>query len=40
MLLAKPAARTDHGLEVVVLFDRPVPRVDELRRHIAKQQVQ
>src|SRR4051794_29771894 len=40
VLLAKPAARTDHGLEVVVLFDRPVPRVDELRRHIAKQQVQ
>jgi len=38
VLLAKPAARLDHGLEVVILFDRPVPRVDELRRHIAKQQ--
>lgn len=36
VLLAKPAA--DHGLEVVVLFDRPVPRVEDLRRHIAKQQ--
>lgn len=39
VLLAKPAARADHGLEVVVLFDRPVPRVEELRRHIAKQHV-
>ncbi len=38
VLLAKPAARLDHGLEVVVLFDRPVSRVEELRRHIAKQQ--
>lgn len=38
VLLAKPAARLDHGLEVVILFDRPVSRVDELRRHIAKQQ--
>lgn len=38
VLLSKPAARLDHGLEVVVMFDRPVPRVDELRQHIAKQQ--
>lgn len=38
VLLAKPAARADHGLEVVVMFDRPVPRVDELRQHVAKQQ--
>ena len=38
VLLAKPAARLDHGLEVVVLFDRPVPRVDDLRRHIAQRQ--
>jgi hypothetical protein len=40
VLLAKPAARADHGLEVVVMFDRPVARVDDLRRHIAKQQAQ
>jgi hypothetical protein len=40
VLLAKPAARTDHGLEVVVIFDRPVARVEELREHIAKQQSQ
>ena len=40
VLLAKPAARLDHGLEVVVMFDRPVPRAEELRRHIAKQQDQ
>jgi hypothetical protein len=38
VLLAKATARTDHGLEVVVMFDRPVARADELRRHIAKQQ--
>lgn len=36
VLLAKPAARLDHGLEVVILFDRPVPRVAELRRHIGQ----
>lgn len=40
VLLAKPTARTDHGLEVVIMFDRPVARVDELREHIAKQQAQ
>jgi len=34
VLLAKPAA--DHGLEVVVLFDRPVPRVEDLRRHLGQ----
>ncbi|HEU5270869.1 MAG TPA: hypothetical protein VFU36_13170, partial [Jatrophihabitans sp.] len=32
VLLAKPAA--DRGQEVVILFDRPVPRVEDLRRHI------
>jgi hypothetical protein len=25
----------DLGLEVVVLFHRPVPRVEELRRHLS-----
>jgi hypothetical protein len=40
VLLAKPTARTDHGLEVVVMFDRPLERADELRVHIAKQQAQ
>jgi hypothetical protein len=35
VLLAKPAARADLGLEVVILFDRPVERVEELRAHIA-----
>jgi len=35
VLLAKPAARLDLGLEVVVLFDRPVTRVEDLRRHLA-----
>jgi hypothetical protein len=34
VLLAKPAARIDLGLEVVILFDRPVDRVEELRRHL------
>lgn len=34
VLLAKPAAQLDHGLEVVILFDRPVVRVDELRQHL------
>jgi hypothetical protein len=37
VLLAKPAARLDLGLEVVILFDRPVERVEELRTHIAAQ---
>ena len=35
VLLAKPAARLDLGLEVVVLFDRPVERVEALRDHLA-----
>jgi hypothetical protein len=35
VLLAKATARLDLGLEVVVLFDRPVERVDELRAHLA-----
>ncbi|HEX2903195.1 MAG TPA: hypothetical protein VHO01_07010 [Jatrophihabitans sp.] len=35
VLLSKPAAREDLGLEVVVLFDRPVARVEQLRVHIA-----
>ncbi len=35
VLLAKPAARLDLGLEVVILFDRPVTRVAELRAHIS-----
>lgn len=35
VLLGKPTARLDLGLELVVLFDRPVPRVQELRRHLA-----
>jgi hypothetical protein len=35
VLLAKPAARIDLGLEVVVLFDRPVERVEDLRGHLA-----
>ncbi len=34
VLLGKPAARLDLGLEVVVLFHRPVPRVEELRQHL------
>jgi hypothetical protein len=37
VLLAKPAARIDLGLEVVILFDRPVERVDVLRDHLANQ---
>lgn len=32
VLLGKPAARVDLGLEVVVLFHRPVARVEDLRR--------
>ena len=35
VLLAKPAARIDLGLEVVILFNRPVDRVRELRGHLA-----
>ncbi|MEO7260922.1 MAG: hypothetical protein ABI047_06680 [Jatrophihabitantaceae bacterium] len=35
VLLGKPAARLDLGLEVVVLFHRPVARVEDLRRHLA-----
>ncbi|MEO6503043.1 MAG: hypothetical protein ABIQ09_14185 [Jatrophihabitantaceae bacterium] len=34
VLLGKPAARVDLGLEVVVLFHRPVERVEDLRRHL------
>ena len=34
VLLSKPAAREDLGLEVVVLFDRPVTGVEQLRDHI------
>lgn len=34
VLLGKPAARMDLGLEVVVLFHRPVDRVADLRRHL------
>ena len=34
VLLGKPAARMDMGLEVVVLFHRPVDRVEDLRRHL------
>jgi hypothetical protein len=35
ILLAKPAARLDLGLEVVILFERPVARVEDLRAHLA-----
>ncbi|HEV2888041.1 MAG TPA: hypothetical protein VGX49_14090 [Jatrophihabitans sp.] len=34
VLLGKPTARLDLGLEVVVLFHRPVDRVEDLRRHL------
>ena len=34
MLLGKPTARLDLGLELVVLFHRPVPRVEQLRQHL------
>jgi RNase P/RNase MRP subunit p29 len=34
ILLAKPAARLDLGLEVVILFERPVARVGDLRAHL------
>jgi hypothetical protein len=37
VLLAKPAARIDLGLEVVILFDRPVNRVEDLRAHLLAQ---
>jgi hypothetical protein len=32
VLQGKATARQDLGLEVVVLFHRPVPRVEDLRR--------
>jgi hypothetical protein len=32
VLTGRPAGRTDLRLEVVVLFDRPVVRIEELRR--------
>lgn len=35
VLQGKTTARLDLGLEVVVLFHRPVPRVEDLRRHLA-----
>ncbi len=35
ILLSKPAARLDLGLEVVFLFNRPVDRVAELREHLS-----
>jgi len=38
VLLSKPAARLDLGLEVVILFDRPVPRVEELREILGSDQ--
>jgi hypothetical protein len=34
VLLGKPTARLDLGLEVVVLFHRPVARVEDLRRYL------
>lgn len=34
VLLGKPTARLDLGLEVVMLFHRPVARVEELRRYL------
>jgi hypothetical protein len=36
VLQGKPTARLDLGLEVVVLFHRPVPRVEDLRRHLGQ----
>ena len=36
VLQGKPTARLDLGLEVVVLFHRPVPRLEELRRHLGQ----
>lgn len=35
ILLAKPTARMDLGLEVVILFERPVARAEQLRAHLA-----
>lgn len=35
VLQGKPTGRQDLGLEVVVLFHRPVPRLEELRRHLS-----
>ncbi|MDQ1738625.1 MAG: hypothetical protein QOE53_277 [Pseudonocardiales bacterium] len=36
ILQGKPTARLDLGLEVVVLFHRPVARVEDLRRHLGQ----
>jgi hypothetical protein len=36
VLQGKPTARLDLGLEVVVLFHRPVPRVEDLRQHLGQ----
>jgi hypothetical protein len=36
VLLGKPTARLDLGLEVVVLFHRPVARVEDLRRYLGE----
>ncbi|HEX8306243.1 MAG TPA: hypothetical protein VF612_15310 [Jatrophihabitans sp.] len=36
ILQGKPTARADSGLEVVVLFHRPVERVEDLRRHLGQ----
>jgi hypothetical protein len=36
VLQGKPTARLDLGLEVVVLFHRPVARVEDLREHLGQ----
>jgi hypothetical protein len=36
VLQGKPTARLDLGLEVVVLFHRPVPRVEDLRQYLGQ----
>ncbi|HEX8094691.1 hypothetical protein [Jatrophihabitans sp.] len=36
VLQGKPTARQDLGLEVVLLFHRPVPRVEDLRRKLGQ----
>ena len=36
VLQGKPTGRLDLGLEVVVLFHRPVDRVEDLRRHLGE----
>jgi hypothetical protein len=36
VLQGKPTARQDLGLELVVLFHRPVPRVEDLRRQLGQ----